>query len=169
VDALTMRPAQDQDFERIIAINQAGQPGVSPLALAELAAIEASASLFEVAEIDRELVGYVIAYADTNVYDGEEFNWFKRHFTHFLYIDQIAIAQSARRAGVGARMYQLLEQRAYARALTTLTCEVNLEPPNPVSLAFHTRQRFIEVGTLATTDGRTVSLRRKELSQSNAQ
>ena len=158
-----MRPAQDQDFERILAINQAGRPGVSPLALAELAAIRADAPLFEVAEIGPELAGYVIAYVDRNVYDGEEFNWFKRHFTHFLYIDQIAVAQSARRAGVGAQMYQLLKQRARKQALTSLTCEVNLEPPNPVSLAFHTRQRFIEVGTLATSDGRTVSLRRKEL------
>ena len=163
MDVLTMRPALDQDFERIIAINAAGCPGVCALTLAELAAIQVDAPLFNVAEIDRELVGYVIAYLDANAYDGEEFNWFKRHFARFLYIDQIAVAQSARRAGVGAQIYQQLEQHARQQTLTSLTCEVNLEPPNPVSLAFHTRQRFVEVGTLATSDGRAVSLRRKEL------
>jgi uncharacterized protein len=158
-----MRPAREQDFEHIIAINAAGQPGVSPLTPTELALVRTNTQLFEVAELDRELVGYLIAYLDTSVYDGEEFNWFRQHFTGFLYIDQIAVAQSSRHAGVGAQMYQLLEQRARQQGLTSLTCEVNLEPPNPVSLAFHSRQRFVEVGTLTTSDGRTVSLRRKEL------
>jgi predicted GNAT superfamily acetyltransferase len=158
-----MRPAREHDFKRIIAINAAGQPGVSPLTPAELGLVRTEAPLFEVAELDRELVGYLIAYLDTSVYDGEEFNWFRQHFTGFLYIDQIAVAQSSRHAGVGAQMYQLLEQRARQQGLTSLTCEVNLEPPNPVSLAFHSRQRFVEVGTLTTSDGRTVSLRRKEL------
>jgi predicted GNAT superfamily acetyltransferase len=158
-----MRPAEVQDFKRVIAINEAGQPGVAPLSPAELAAIRTDAPLFEVAELDRQLVGYVIAYLDTDVYDGEEFNWFKQHFTRFLYVDQIAVARSARRAGVGAQIYQLLEQRARSKGLTSLTCEVNLKPSNPVSLAFHSGQQFVEVGTLATSDGRTVSLRRKEL------
>ena len=158
-----MRPAREQDFERIIAINEAGQPGVSPLTPAELSLVRSHAPLFEVAEVGRELVGYLIAYLNTNVYDGEEFNWFKQRYTHFLYIDQLAVAQSTRRAGVGAHMYRLLEQRAHEQGLASLTCEVNLEPSNPVSLAFHTRQRFVEVGTMATSDGRTVSLRRKEL------
>jgi predicted GNAT superfamily acetyltransferase len=165
VDAITMRPAGHQDFERIVAINEAGQPGVSALAIADLAAIRIGAPLFEIAEFGRELVGYIIAYLDTNVYDGEEFNWFKQHYARFLYVDQIAVARSARRAGIGAQIYQLLEQRAGEQGLTSLTCEVNLEPPNPASLAFHSRQRFVEVGTLATSDGRTVSLRRKELGQ----
>jgi predicted GNAT superfamily acetyltransferase len=158
-----MRPAREQDFEHIIAINEAGQPGVSSLTPAELSLVRSQAPLFEVAEVGRDIVGYLIAYLDTNVYDGEEFNWFKQCYTHFLYVDQVAVAQSARRAGVGAQMYRLLEQRAREQRLASLTCEVNLEPANPVSLAFHTRQRFVEVGTMATSDGRTVSLRRKEL------
>jgi predicted GNAT superfamily acetyltransferase len=162
METVTLRPAAEQDFEHVLAINMQGRPGVSALTLADLAAIRAGAHLFGVAEIERELVGYVIAYLDTDAYDGEEFNWFKRHFIGFLYIDQVAVAQAARRAGVGARLYHFLERRARERALTSLTCEVNLEPPNPVSVAFHTRQRFVEVGTLATSDGRTVSLRRKE-------
>jgi uncharacterized protein len=163
VDTLTIRPALDQDFERILAINEDGRPGVSPLTPPELAAICAGAGLFGVAEIDREVVGYVIAYTDEDVYDGEEFNWLKRSFARFLYIDQIAIARAARRSGIGARIYRSLEQCAREQALTSLVCEVNLDPPNPVSLEFHTRQRFVEVGTLATADGRKVSLRRKEL------
>jgi hypothetical protein len=56
-----------------------------------------------------------------------------------------------------------VEQFACARGLTHLVCEVNLDPPNPVSLNFHTKLGFVEVGVLVTQDGRTVSLRQKEL------
>jgi uncharacterized protein len=163
VDAIRLRPAQTDDFERILAINEEGWPGVSPLTPPELAAVSNDSPFFGVAELDRDVVGYVIAYTDANIYDGEEFNWLKRSFAHFLYIDQIAIARPARHAGVGARIYGLLEQYARQQALTSMACEVNLDPPNPVSLAFHTRQRFVEVGTLTTSDGRVVSLLRKDL------
>ena len=164
MDALTLRPAQNHDFERILAINEAGRPGVSPLTPAELAVICASESHCHVAEREREVLGYVITYTDMDSYEGEEFNWFKHNFAHFLYIDQIAIAPATRSSGVGAQVYRFLEQRAREQALTSLVCEVNLEPLNPVSLTFHTRQHFVEIETLATLDGRTVSLRRKELS-----
>lgn len=50
-----------------------------------------------------------------------------------------------------------------------VTCEVNIRPPNPESLAFHDRQGFVEVGTQETEDGRkTVSLRAKSLLESAA-
>ena len=147
----------------MLAINAAGQPGVSPLTHAELSAVLEAAAYCYVAQIEQEVVGYIIAYTDEQAYDGEEFNWFKGRFTRFLYIDQIAIAQSARRARAGSQIYRFLEQTARARKLTSLVCEVNLAPPNPVSLNFHANNGFMEVGVLDTSDGRTVSLRRKEL------
>ncbi len=44
------------------------------------------------------------------------------------------------------------------KLISRLTCEVNLEPPNPASLEFHRRIGFSEVGRLNTRDGRTVAL-----------
>ncbi|HEX5692557.1 MAG TPA: GNAT family N-acetyltransferase, partial [Roseiflexaceae bacterium] len=97
------------------------------------------------------------------VYDGEEFGWFREHFAHFLYVDQVAIAEAARRLGVGAQLYAAAETFARERGLDRILCEVNLEPPNPISLAFHERQGFAEVGVMSTGDGRIVSLRVKEM------
>ena len=37
-----------------------------------------------------------------------------------------------------------------------MTCEVNLEPPNPESLAFHDRLGFGRVGEQATKGGSVV-------------
>ena len=51
-----------------------------------------------------------------------------------------------------------LAQFAERNQLRSLVCEVNVEPPNPRSMAFHARQGFDEVGRLLTTDGRYVAL-----------
>ncbi len=41
--------------------------------------------------------------------------------------------------------------------------EVRLQPPTPASLPIHARLGFQEVGVLTVPDGRTVSLRRRDL------
>ena len=69
MDALTIRSARNHDFERVLAINEAGRPGVSPLTPAELAAICAGGPYCRVAALGGEVVGYVITYTDSDAYD----------------------------------------------------------------------------------------------------
>ena len=38
--------------------------------------------------------------------------------------------------------------------VSPLTCEFDLDPPNPASVAFHKRQVFCEVGTQWLHDGK---------------
>jgi predicted GNAT superfamily acetyltransferase len=163
VDPLTIRPAQAAELAAILAINAQGRPGVSALTQAELDALVQEGPHLYVAMLGLSVVGYTIVYTDASAYDGEEFSWFKRRFAGFLYIDQIAIAESARRARVGTQIYRFLDQLARERELASIVCEVNLAPPNPASLAFHANNGFVEVGMMETGDGRRVSLRRKEL------
>jgi hypothetical protein len=151
------------DFGAILAINEEGYPGVVRLTADELVAVLTSAPFFYVAEMESQVVGYLIAYTDKNDYDGDEFLWFQRHLSDFLYIDQIAITQTARRGRVGSNFYHFVEQFARQQGLTGLVCEVNLEPPNLISLNFHAQNNFAEVGLMDTPDGRRVSLRRKDL------
>lgn len=160
MEALTIRPVRPDDFEQVLAINTEGYPGVSPLKLAELTLARELSPCFGVAEHASQVVGYIITYRDTQEYDGDEFNWFKQNFSNFLYIDQIAIAASARRLRVGTQLYRHIGQVAQELGLTSLVCEVNLEPPNPISLSFHSRQGFEAVGVMNTGDGRRVTLRR---------
>jgi predicted GNAT superfamily acetyltransferase len=160
---MLIRPAQPSDFTTILDINVAGQPGVYPLIQPELTHLLTASPYFWIAELDWQIVGYIIAYTAQDPCEGDEFAWFQQHVSDFLYIDQIAVAPSARRVQVGSHLYRHVEQFACARGLTHLVCEVNLDPPNPVSLNFHTKLGFVEVGVLVTQDGRTVSLRQKEL------
>jgi hypothetical protein len=163
VAAITVHLVRPADLEVLRAINAAGLPGVTPLSTEELAALETGALRCWVAEAPEGVAGYLIAYTASDAYDGEEFAWFQRHFARFLYIDQVAIASRSRRGGIGSALYQAIADEALALGLDSLTCEVNLVPPNPVSLSFHRARGFQEVGVLRAQDGRTVALLRRAL------
>jgi len=118
----------------------------------------ARATHFRVAESDGAVAGYLLAFGEGFAAIGDEYAWFSARHAAFLYVDQVAVARARWRAGVGAALYADLERAARARGAAVLTCEVNLEPPNPRSLAFHTRLGFSEVGRLKVSDGRFVAL-----------
>jgi predicted GNAT superfamily acetyltransferase len=166
---LTIRQAELADTPAIVAINAAGRPGVYPLTPETVAETLTTASYFAVAELDGQVAGYLIGYTSQDSCEGEEFAWFQRHRPQFLYIDQVAVAPGARRAGVGAQLYVQAALHAGTLGIPALVCEVNLDPPNPASLQFHARLGFQEVGVLGVRDGRTVSLRHKELAPSERQ
>ena len=71
----------------------------------------------------------------------------------FRYVDRIAVSPRAQGRGLGRVLYDAAVERAVAVGAAEVTCEVNLEPPNPDSLAFHDRLGFVPVGTQWTYDG----------------
>lgn len=154
-----IRAAVETDLEAIVRINRAGRPGVAALERADLQAILASDGELLVHIEAGHCLGYAITYTDEVDYDGEEFAWFRRHISGgFLYVDQIAIAPEAQGRGIGRSIYDALVDRAGAAGIEHLACEVNMAPPNPGSLAFHTRMGFETVGEMQTVDGRQVRL-----------
>ena len=155
---VNVRPAAASDLAAILAINAAGQPGVSPFLSDEVAALASGAIRCWVAEAAGRMAGYLIAYRQDETCEGDEFAWFQRAYPSFLYVDQIAVAPAVQRTGAGSALYRATTAYAAAQGLGLLTCEVNLDPPNPGSLAFHRRLGFAEVGILRTSDGRTVTL-----------
>jgi hypothetical protein len=164
--SIRVRAAGAGDAVDIAAINREGQPGVSPLTADELDACLRRATLFRVAERGGAVEGYLIAFAPGFASIGDEYDWFSARHASFLYVDQIAVASSAWRSGVGAALYADLEGEARARGIAQLVCEVNLRPENPRSLAFHARLGFAEAGQLEVRDGRRVALLERALAQS---
>lgn len=158
MSAVSIRDAIPADAAAIAAINREGQPGVTPFEPGEIERCIARATLFRVAERDGAPCGYLLVFGAGFPSIGDEYAWFSARHRDFLYVDQIAVARSAWRAGVGAALYTDLERDARARGAAVLTCEVNLEPPNPRSLAFHAALGFREVGRLRVSDGRYVAL-----------
>lgn len=113
---------------------------------------------------DGTLAGYALAFSKEQAYDGEEFLALRAAIAgSFVYVDQIAVDESARGAGIGRMLYQALASRGRDIGAAALCCEVNTWPPNPDSLAFHRSIGFTQIGEMDTHDGRTVALLMREL------
>ena len=67
--------------------------------------------------------------------------------------DRIVVAPHARGRGHARRLYADLFAQASASRHDRVVCEVNQQPPNPASDAFHAALGFVEVGTASIHDG----------------
>ena len=96
---------------------------------------------------------FLITFDQDAAYDSPNFLWFRQRYPRFVYVDRVAVAASARGRGHAMRLYEDLFARAMQAGHTLVTCEVNAEPPNPASDAFHAALGFREVGTAAIHGG----------------
>ena len=95
------------------------------------------------------IAGFVLAMVETAEYESLNFRWFVARYPRFVYVDRIAVAEGYRGLGIGRRLYadvEALAVHAGRGAGGPVTCEVNIAPPNPGSMAFHERLGFVGVG-----------------------
>lgn len=155
----TVRRHADADRAWLLALNNASLPAVSPLNAASLDDLLAETDVALVAEADGAAVGALIALARGRRYASLNYRWFEERLRAFLYVDRIIVAETARSAGIGARLYEHLFAIAAREGFASVCCEVNLEPPNPRSLEFHRRLGFVEIAArLNEADGKTVAM-----------
>jgi predicted GNAT superfamily acetyltransferase len=161
---LQIRPATVRDLPEVLRLNQPAFPHVSSLTSGSLRNLFDEAAWFYVAVSRNDHAGFLIALRPDAAYQSENYLWFAQRFPNFLYIDRICVCPSHQRRGVGSRLYAGAEKFARESHIPLLTCEVNLEPENPTSLAFHDRLGFQEVDTQRSEKGtKLVSLRLKHL------
>lgn len=151
---IRLRPVAEADLAAVLAINEQSVPHVNSVPLDTLRRFASCAGHFRVATVADVVVGFLIGLTRDTPYDSPNFLTFRRWFPEFVYIDRIAVERRARAGGVGRALYGDVERYATAVA-PLLTCEVNLRPHNPASLAFHRRMGFSQVGTQQTDGGRT--------------
>ena len=144
-----IRQAQISDFPRILNINATEEEKTSRIDLARITQLDLWSDYHKVAVVDDEVVGFLLVMSETSDYDGENFRWFLERYSRFLYVDRIVIDQASARCGVGSALYRDLIQFAATQGWSTLCCEINVSPPNPVSHAFHAHFGFEEVGRSA--------------------
>ena len=155
---MAIRDATADDFAAILALNAESERFLSPLAAARLQHLHAQAAYHRVVELDAAVVAFLLAFREDAEYDSPNFRWFVRQFPQFLYIDRVVVATAAQGRGLGARLYDDIIAFAAARGVTPLTCEFDLDPPNPASERFHGRYGFREVGRQRLANGKQVSL-----------
>ncbi|HUP65159.1 MAG TPA: GNAT family N-acetyltransferase [Thermoanaerobaculia bacterium] len=161
---MTFRAVHPSDLPRLVEINNAVVPAMNELDLEAMRRFAETALWFRVAEEDGTIAAFLIALQHDAEYDSANFRWFQSHYGDFVYVDRIAVDPSARRLGLASRLYGELFDFARSRGAPRICAEVNLRPPNPVSIEFHRRAGFLEVGTLDHADsGKRVVLLVKPL------
>ena len=147
--------------ERALALNNAHATELSWLELSRLAKLTRRAFYARrIGEID----AFLLAFDQDADYDSPNFLWFRERYPHFAYVDRVAVAASARGRGLARALYEDFFKRASADGHTLIACEVNSDPPNPGSDAFHAALGFRIVGTAEVYGGkRTVSYYIREL------
>ncbi|MEY9543655.1 putative GNAT superfamily acetyltransferase [Bradyrhizobium diazoefficiens] len=99
------------------------------------------------------LDAFMIALDQDGQYDSPNFLWFRSRYARFVYVDRIVVAASARGMGCARRLYADLFDRAAEAGYDRIVCEVNQQPPNPASDAFHAALGFAEVGRASIHKG----------------
>lgn len=96
---------------------------------------------------------FLLAFDQGADYDSPNFLWFRDRYRRFVYVDRIVTATAARGRGHARRLYEDLFAEAARVGHDRVVCEVNAEPPNPASDAFHAALGFVEVGRAAIHGG----------------
>lgn len=155
---MNLRPYSDRDIDSVLALNLASEAKLSPLDADRLNLLIDMAELAVVAEVNDQVVAFMLVFAEGSSYDSENYRWFNERYASFLYVDRIIVDESARGQGLASGFYQWLLDEAKQREKSDLVAEIDIEPRNEASLQFHQRFGFSEVGQQIYGAGKRVSL-----------
>lgn len=156
----TLRPIEPEDHAFVLDLNARNVDVLAPMDDARLAQLLEWADRAEIVNHDGRPVGFVLTFPPGTDYDSDNYRWFTEQFgDDFYYLDRIVLDDGFRRAGIGRAVYDELERSA--AAYSRMTLEVNVEPRNDASLAFHHGRGYAEVGRLGE-DGKVVTLLAKQ-------
>lgn len=146
-----IRPIAPADEPAVLALNNAHAEELSWLEPEKLRAMIGNAFA---APCIGAIEAYMLAFDQDGDYDSPNFLWFRARYPRFVYVDRIAVDPSARGRGHARRLYEELFAAARAAGHDIVVCEVNSDPPNPASDAFHAALGFAEVGSAAIHGGK---------------
>lgn len=145
----------------LFALNNAHARELSELTAAEFQRFAAIA-LFAKGFADPP--GFLMAFDQDAAITGPNFLWFKARMPRFIYVDRVVIDPKGRGQGLARKLYETLIAEARRARHALITCEINSDPPNPASDAFHTSLGFKPVGSAHLADrGKTVRYMQLEI------
>lgn len=145
-----LRPITPVDHPAVLAWNEANVELLAPLSAERLVELLDQGDGVIIEEAGAA-VGFVLTFLAGSAYSSPNYAWFAARHDAFLYLDRVVVDRSVRRTGVGGRVYDLIERRA-AEVGPVMCLEVNLDPPNEPSLAFHRNRGYLEVGQQVWSD-----------------
>jgi hypothetical protein len=144
MDAGLLRAPGPDDLETLLALSNAQEREIgvfTSTAFEELVALSFRTRM----NLARD--AFLIALADRAPQVAPNYRWFADRFDRFVYIDRVVVTENARRKGLARILYDDLFDAAAAAGYARVCCEVNSDPPNPGSDAFHAALGFAQVGS----------------------
>ncbi len=149
------------DIPALLALNNAEAERVNALTEEALQSLLASAFA---ARITTDNQAFLIAFDHATPPQGPNHAWFTARESYFAYIDRVVVAPAARGRGLARALYEDLSRIALEEMTHLLVCEVNLDPPNPQSMAFHAKLGFVPCGeAVDRRNGKHVQYLRKPI------
>jgi predicted GNAT superfamily acetyltransferase len=162
---MSLRDATPADFAAVLRLNAGSVRFLSALSAGRLAQLHAQACYHRVVEVDGEVQAFLLGFCEGSAYDSPNYRWFADRYPRFFYIDRVVVDPAAQGRGLGRRLYEDVFACAAAQGLERVTCEFDVDPPNPASARFHAQFGFREVGRQAVAygGGKSVALQALEL------
>ena len=140
------RPIVEADLPALLALNNAHAAEIGVSEERRFREMVASAALRLASGPAGDPDAFLIAFDHETPPQGPNHAWFLARQPRFLYVDRVCVHPRARRRGLARSLYQSAFEAAASRGLPLLCCEVNSDPPNPASDAFHAALGFVETG-----------------------
>lgn len=151
VTVLTTNNLAGSDGEALLALNNAHAVELSWLEPERLAHLVSEAFVARRVGVADALL---LTFDQAADYDSVNYLWFRERYPAFVYVDRVVVADSARGRGLARALYDDLFAAAKAAGHERIVCEVNSDPPNPASDAFHAALGFVPVGTAEIHGGK---------------
>ncbi len=140
---MALKDLRTLDLTPFHALNDAHSVELSELTLTEMGRLIAIA-FHARATIDP--LSFLLAFDESAAYASPNYLWFRERHPRFVYVDRIVIEPSGRGRGLARQHYIDLFDTARALGHDIVCAEVNSDPPNPASDAFHAAMGFVEAG-----------------------
>ena len=150
---MIIKEIQPEHLWEILTLNEQAVPHCNSLSISELENLYGE-SYISLAAFDSQgsICGFLLAMDENANYQSPNFQYFRKNYDHFVYVDRIVVRIDCQRHGLGKKLYQKVLEKMESGP-ETLTCEVNLRPSNPESLAFHEKLGFVGVEEQETESG----------------
>ncbi|SMP79228.1 hypothetical protein SAMN06265222_1306 [Neorhodopirellula lusitana] len=155
---IILRPATIDDGEDIVALNAASVAVTSPMDNRRFRQLFDGCAITMVADIDGRVAGFLMGFTDDSVYDNGNYRWSAERLKRFVYIDRVVVSEACRSFGVGHAFYSHIQFWAKNSDLLSIAAEMDVDPPNTVSLNFHPKAGFVQIGTRSLDSGKVVSM-----------
>lgn len=142
----TIRNYIDKDYERILELNEDAVEETSKMDKEKLLTLLSEKARILVLEVNLKIEAFIIFFTQDAIYDNSNFRWFLNKYSRFIYIDRVIISKEKRGRKLGTYMYKEIIKLAKKERFNKICAEIYSKPPNIISLKFHEKFGFKDIG-----------------------